>query len=432
MIRVCDAIMGSGKSSAAITYMNEHKDKKFIYITPYLEEAARIKAACPGLHFIEPSKKISEYGFSKVNHTQKLLEDGCNVATTHQAFSYYTQEILDIIRKKEYILIIDESVGTLEKLVVSTSDIKILEESGYLREDDCKYVPTGKEYQGGAFGYIFRLLKSRKLYEETHGEGKGFYYWMLPPELLQGFSDVYILTYMFEAQDLHHLLEIHKIPYNYIGVIHDSDGMYRFSDDRYTIPGYTCTLSERIHIFDNKKLNSIGDSHFAISLSWFRKNGKSAEDDKVSRLKKNINNYYRYFCGDNPSNLRMWGTFGSVKNSLQGLGYTKGFVVFNERGTNKYRDRRVLVYAANIFMNTTIKHFYEGLGVKIDDDIYALSTMVQWIWRSAIRDGKDIQIYIPSKRMRSLLINWIQDVENKYKEYEQASGRDRLNAEEVA
>ena len=26
MIKVCDAIMGSGKSSAAITYMNEHPD----------------------------------------------------------------------------------------------------------------------------------------------------------------------------------------------------------------------------------------------------------------------------------------------------------------------------------------------------------------------------------------------------------------------
>lgn len=38
MIKVCDAIMGSGKSSAAINYMNEHPDKKFIYITPYLNK----------------------------------------------------------------------------------------------------------------------------------------------------------------------------------------------------------------------------------------------------------------------------------------------------------------------------------------------------------------------------------------------------------
>ena len=31
-IKVCDAIMGAGKTEAAITYMNEHKEKKFIYV----------------------------------------------------------------------------------------------------------------------------------------------------------------------------------------------------------------------------------------------------------------------------------------------------------------------------------------------------------------------------------------------------------------
>ena len=43
-IKVCDAIMSAGKSSAAIAYMNANKERKFIYITPDLEEAARIKA----------------------------------------------------------------------------------------------------------------------------------------------------------------------------------------------------------------------------------------------------------------------------------------------------------------------------------------------------------------------------------------------------
>ena len=58
MIQVCDAIMGTGKSSAAITYMNEHRNEKFIYITPYLEEAERIKNGCKDMHFIEPSDKL--------------------------------------------------------------------------------------------------------------------------------------------------------------------------------------------------------------------------------------------------------------------------------------------------------------------------------------------------------------------------------------
>ena len=61
-------------------------------------------------------------------------------------------------------------------------------------------------------------------------------------------------------------------------------------------------------------------------------------------------------------------------------------------------------------MNVGDKRFYCNHGVEVDDDMYALSTMVQWIWRSAIRDGKEIFIYIPSRRMRELLIDWINRV----------------------
>ena len=46
-------------------------------------------------------------------------------------------------------------------------------------------------------------------------------------------------------------------------------------------------------------------------------------------------------------------------------------------------------------------------GVNIDEDEWALSELIQWLFRSCIREQKDINIYIPSKRMRSLLIKWL-------------------------
>ena len=111
MIRVCDAIMGTGKSSAAITYMNEHKDEKFIYITPYLDEANRIKEQCADMHFMEPSNKIEEFNFKKSEHTAALIKQGRNIATTHQAFKMYSDEMLEDIRNYGYRLIIDENMG---------------------------------------------------------------------------------------------------------------------------------------------------------------------------------------------------------------------------------------------------------------------------------------------------------------------------------
>ena len=80
------------------------------------------------------------------------------------------------------------------------------------------------------------------------------------------------------------------------------------------------------------------------------------------------------------------------------------------RASNEYRDRTCLAYCVNIFINPVICQYFYSKGIVVDQDRYALSTLVQWIWRSAIRDGKEINVYVPSKRMRVLLTDWIEEV----------------------
>ena len=43
----------------------------------------------------------------------------------------------------------------------------------------------------------------------------------------------------------------------------------------------------------------------------------------------------------------------------------------------------------------------------MNEDLYSLSELIQWIYRSRIRNGEKINLYIPSKRMRELLIDWL-------------------------
>ena len=65
--------------------------------------------------------------------------------------------------------------------------------------------------------------------------------------------------------------------------------------------------------------------------------------------------------------------------------------------------------------NNCIKPSLNDFGVigqfvpDFDEDMCSLSALLQWMWRSQIRNGKPIDIYIPSERMRELLNNWIQD-----------------------
>ena len=58
-------------------------------------------------------------------------------------------------------------------------------------------------------------------------------------------------------------------------------------------------------------------------------------------------------------------------------------------------------------MNVIDYRFFESRNIKINQDIWALGEMIQFIFRTQIRDGKPINIYIPSERMRNLLINWL-------------------------
>ena len=85
------------------------------------------------------------------------------------------------------------------------------------------------------------------------------------------------------------------------------------------------------------------------------------------------------------------------------------FVSSNARGTNTYSDRNVLVYACNIYPNPYITNFFIDNGVHFDEDAYALSALIQWVWRSAIRkpEPQPIQLYIVSRRINGLFERWL-------------------------
>lgn len=54
-ITVIDSIMGTGKTSWAIDYMNAHPEQHFVFITPFLAECERIIKNCSG--FVEPERE---------------------------------------------------------------------------------------------------------------------------------------------------------------------------------------------------------------------------------------------------------------------------------------------------------------------------------------------------------------------------------------
>ena len=143
----------------------------------------------------------------------------------------------------------------------------------------------------------------------------------------------------------------------------------------------------------------------------------------VSSLRRLKNNTYNFFHNITKTSGRynLWTTYKTQlttdgvqaakwKEALQDPLYKAGFLPCNSKGTNSFRHKTALAYLLNIFPNTALANYLSANGVPLDRDRYALSEMIQWIWRSAIRDGKEVTLYVPSRRMRTLLTDWLDEV----------------------
>jgi hypothetical protein len=205
--------------------------------------------------------------------------------------------------------------------------------------------------------------------------------------------------------------------YRHLYVTGDSVETYRFTTEP-TSYKQRYNYKQLITIYDDEKLNMIGDADTALSKTWYMRN---KDNVLIQQLKANTLNF---FCNKltvynettekwekSKSSNNIWTTFKDYKNLISGKGYAKGYLASNMRATNNYRNRSVIAYLVNKYFNPFVKNFFMGQGIEVQEDDYAVSEMLQFLWRSAIRDGKRITIYIPSRRMRTLLINWINEQE---------------------
>ena len=167
------------------------------------------------------------------------------------------------------------------------------------------------------------------------------------------------------------------------------------------------SVSHLIEIYEGKFNNiglNIGKSN-PLSKTWFEEKQKK-NVFIFGQLKKNTENYFRTITQTESAD-NMYTVFKPYSKYIKGKGYSKGFVACNARGTNNYRDKKSLAYLLNYFIHPDIRQFINHYNIDFNGDLFSLSALLQWIWRSQIRDGKTVQIYIPSERMRGLLQHWI-------------------------
>ena len=393
-ITVVDARMGRGKTSAAIRYMNQNRrDRKFLFVTPYLTEVQRICGYCD---FEEPEGDLS----TKSSNLKLKMRMKRNLAMTHSLFYLMDLEALGIARENHYSLIIDESVNIIERIPTSVKDFRIIldtltveDSMGRLMWKDPEYEGRFDDYKALADrGSLFHLDSA--LLNITN------------PDLFTVFDEVIMMTYLFEGQTQKAYLDYFDIPYRIVGVEQDEYG-FKFSDGPDCPP--PIDLSGLIHIVNKKRMNEPFDGYYSLSMRWYEKRDGSHED--ILAMRRCLNNFFTYTTKTDAAH-RIWTCFKEDKKKVIGpqCKYSSSFLPLNIRATNEYREATSVAYLVNRFMDPNLKKFFAARDIAVDEEQFALSEMIQFIWRSAIRDNQPITVYVPSERMRNLLINWMKSI----------------------
>ena len=405
VIKIVDDIMGSGKSTWAINHINQNPDKKFLCIVPLLSECERFKEKTD-IDIIDPEK----WG-SKWKNFRWLVENDKNIVTTHSLIKMMDLDMLELLKSKNYVLMIDECLDVLDTYKISKDDLKIIFNEKLVSLDEDGFLVWNEERKPykGVYGDIKRLCSFKSLMgfkKENSDELARIIMWNFPVDFFKCFDESYIFTYLWEGSIQKSYFDIHGIKYE----------KYMLDYDRQLIPH--CkeieyekrrNVADLIGVYDgkfNKIGMKIGKSN-PLSKSWYedkRKKNRSI----FSQLKNNTENYFRTVT-KTKSIDNMYTVFKPYCKYVKGKGFANGFVSCNARGTNEFKDKKSLAYLINFFMSPDIKQFVEHYHIEFDDNLFSLSALLQWIWRSQIRDGNPIDLYIPSERMRELLKIWINE-----------------------
>ena len=413
VINILDYPCGSGKTTRMIEGFKE--GRKYIVILPYLSEIDRVLAQSKVVDFVAPNKADNIEG-TKYSSLEAQLKQGLNIATTH----YMYERLVPLVHQgllDDYDIIIDE-VPTVIKQVIQKSKISIQEfyvDAGYMDVDDVTGLvkPTEKWWENS--NDVSDTLNSSIITSANTGclylqDGKTFL-WALPKSILTAGRSVTIMTYMAEGSLLLPYLRKLCLPYkinndNYL------EEEFRTKASELIILEGIGRLSE-IPLGYNQQGKAMSNPSIYSKISCCLKNlsergmkGVNKEDvlltcRRDAWFKANMHIRPNHEDDEAPIKNKSPGVF--AKNSrLKDVNWTGN----TTRGTNKFIHCSHLIYLYDKHVNPSISRWL-GDNTNNFNDTYALTELVQWVWRSRIRRGEPITLYLPSPRMRTLLEKWL-------------------------
>lgn len=408
--------MSSGKTTAVMDWMKSNPEELYMFVAPSLDEAeSRVPDYCEELYFQSPSTELHE---NKSQHLLDLLKSGTNISTTHHLFSNMREQHLQVIKDKGYIVVVDENVDLVESYngKVTKKDLELLIKSKSL------YVDTNNlgqlvwlDEDDDNFKYNKLRSKCRANQVFSAKRSDTMLVTLLPLSLIHSAKRFIVITYLFEGSVMNIYLKSMGFTFKPF-----TEVKLRYTDEQIKV-----AAREMIKISSTKSVDAVMD--YGQSHRWYT-TGKGGSKGNLKEIASAIRSVYRLHSKakervlvtcpkdliEPPHKAKNGRSIKDAKVPLQQLWLDSGC-----KGTNNYKDRDVVIYCYNKYPNSPVNNWMVDWGMGgIDYDTYALSEMVQFIWRSCIRDmkldeggnligGKPLHLYITNRRMLNIFKEWL-------------------------
>lgn len=451
-----DRPCGWGKTTEMIATLNPNN--KYVIVVPLLSETERVELAAakrgiefhrPGFHFGE------EVSGNKGDHARKLILAGKNIVCTHELFyrlgSVAAMKVPSGLSMNsplaDYNLIIDEVLDPFDQFRgVSPFDFRrdyiglgLVECGSNNQVSPTKEWDERMAAKSQTFNTkLYEAAKSGSLYFENGT----MLIAAIPLELLTKPKLVTVLTFLCEGSFFVHYIRKLQNEGHDIDLTIDKLSAEELSEWRKDVfQSLTIESISSLEAFSMNYGSQTRNQTVKKKKDEGKKVGNALSNHRTRVMGKEVplsnvlltcvrSNWFENVRGEKPKSSH-WSKsskiFGHPKKTIDDQWTTSGvnWAANTTRGTNQYIDCDHALYLYDQFPNPQIVNF---LGVSKSaprfQDAYALTELVQWLFRCQIRQGGyglnpegeavfrgarlATTVYIPSARMRNLLLNWLQ------------------------
>ena len=418
-VEILDSIMGSNKTNRVLDWIDSNPNERYLYISPLLSEVDNTSRLATNLKHVSFEFPSTDEYDTKTDDLLSKLEVGANISCTHSLYLSMTEKHLDLIEKFEYIVIIDEEVGVIDAFKkYSTDDLAYLNSNGDIEisDEDGMISWVGAELGKKAkYKQFYNLCKAKAVYATKRSDT--MLVTQMPVELFTRAKRVIIMTYMFNGNVLDNFLKLKKVevvPFTEVQPTQIDKQEIRELIDLKPLDRKLLKLSMSVYGYDkmDKKgfdlisnyIRSTGLSVGAKAIDTMYTLPKSVSPVEVKSGKRVAPRGYLTYKTEvlDEDGVIVLDSKGKPKTEDNYCWLHSGC-----RATNKYAYKWYLVHCYDRHPNLSVETYLKEFGCPVDKNVFALSEMLQWIWRSRIRKGEDIVLAIPNTRMHNLFLDWL-------------------------